>query len=481
VRRSSNRKTRRPALPRRLTVVCASCVRRCKRFKFETYTDTGRSIQDTVGEFYACTVDRVQCKKSEIACLGTCSGVDGSEYHHDFATIVSLTELSEFVLGDAFETSAPANCITKNAIIEVETFAGGDSFKTYAARIRGRSGLTAISSAWCNDNAASCSVVQRVLERSPGLVFVNGAFRHAYSTVGPSPPPPPLPPPRLFAYAPRPPNPPPPPGTPPPYYQDAEACIPLPRLADYGLDAAVDAVNGAVQEERASCLFVRRVLEERRRASSCFSHIAYPYPPPPAPKLTSDASVAQSQLTLRERLGDLEQYTQPRRTDSAQWGVDTTGAIEGTEALLDALGESNPILQDLLATAMDEIRSAGTGRRLMQRKEYNTRMTDVLITHEIMTFYGKGGIPGVTYGSCEALCEATKQDGRAMQSDQCSMLMRFKPSTIRMNVVKNTRLLLFVYRCPGLQEGGSVQLHRPDGMVLPTAECRGLQSRRSRC
>ena len=446
MRRSSNRKTRRPALPRRLTVVCASCVRRCKRFKFETYTDTGRSIQDTVGEFYACTLDRVQCKKSEIACLGTCSGVDGSEYHHDFATIVSLTELSEFVLGDAFETSAPANCITKNAIIEVETFAGGDSFKTYAARIRGRSGLTAISSAWCNDNAASCSVVQRVLERSPGLVFVNGAFRHAYSTVGPSPPPPPLPPPRLFAYAPRPPNPPPPPGTPPPYYQvckqksiqtyrpeflpslahfsssmrrmgqgslsfqmfafatqDAEACIPLPRLADYGLDAAVDAVNGAVQEERASCLFVRRVLEERRRASSCFSHIAYPYPPPPAPKLTSDASVAQSQLTLRERLGDLEQYTQPRRTDSAQWGVDTTGAIEGTEALLDALGESNPILQDLLATAMDEIRSAGTGRRLMQRKEYNTRMTDVLITHEIMTFYGKGGIPGVTYGSVSAM------------------------------------------------------------------------------
>ena len=35
----------------------------------------------------------------------------------------------------------------------------------------------------------------------------------------------------------------------------------------------------------------------------------------------------------------------------------------------------------------------------MQRPEYNTRMTDALITHEIMTFYGKGGIPGVTVGS----------------------------------------------------------------------------------
>ena len=37
------------------------------------------------------------------------------------------------------------------------------------------------------------------------------------------------------------------------------------------------------------------------------------------------------------------------------------------------------------------------------------RMTDELITAEIMEFYGKGGIPGVTIASCEALCEATAQ------------------------------------------------------------------------
>lgn len=244
--------------------------------------------------------------------------------------------------------------------------------------------------------------------------------------------------------------------------QDAEDCIPLPRLADYGLDTAVDAVHGAITEERVSCLFVRRVLEERRRASACFSAIAYPYPPvtdalelhaqsstrththtdsnpsvgsvlairwlcaraqPPAPRVTSDAAVQQSLLALRERLGDLEQYAAPRKTDSAQWDVNTAGAIEGTQALLDALGENNPILQGLLKTAMDEIQAAGLGRegrRLMQRLEYNTRMTDVLITHEIMTFYGKGGIPGVTVGSCQALCEATKQDARAAQTDQCN-------------------------------------------------------------
>jgi len=210
--------------------------------------------------------------------------------------------------------------------------------------------------------------------------------------------------------------------------QDAEDCIPLPRLADYGLDTAVDAVHGAITEERVSCLFARRILDERRRASSCFAKIAFPFPPPPAPKVTSDAAVQQSLLALRERLGDLEKYAAPRKTDSAQWDVNTAGAIEGTQALLDALGENNPILQGLLNTALDEIQTAGQGgRRLLQRFEYNTRMTDVLITHELMTFYGKGGIPGVTVGSCQALCEATKQDARAKQTDQCSTPLQFEP------------------------------------------------------
>lgn len=120
--------------------------------------------------------------------------------------------------------------------------------------------MTAIDTAFCNANSASCGVIQNVLEKSPGLVFVNGEFRHKYSLVPPSPPPLPLPPPRLFEYAADPPSPPPPPGTPPPWYADAEDCIPLPRLTDYGLDITTDSVRGAETEERASCVFVKRVL-----------------------------------------------------------------------------------------------------------------------------------------------------------------------------------------------------------------------------
>lgn len=232
----------------------------CNRFKYEIFTDVGRSMHSFGYQIKACAEDKVACKKEKIRCLSTCGGVDGSQYKHDFATIVSSSELSHFVLEDAFDTQAAADCTIHSYTFKVPVFKGGDSFATFAARMRVRSGMTAIDTAFCNANAASCGVIQNVLEKAPGLVFVNGKFRHKYTLVPPSPPPSPLSPPGLFAYAPKPPSPPPPPVTPPPFYADAEQCIPVPRLTDYGLDITTDAVRGAETEERASCVFVRRVL-----------------------------------------------------------------------------------------------------------------------------------------------------------------------------------------------------------------------------
>lgn len=190
----------------------------CNRFKYEIFTDVGRSLHSFGYQIKACAEDKVACKKEKIRCLSTCGGVDGSQYKHDFATIVSSSELSRFVLEDAFDTQAAADCTIRSYTFKVPVFKGGDSFATFAARMRVRSGMTAINTAFCNANAASCGVIQNVLEKAPGLVFVNGEFRHRTSLVPPSPPPLPLSPPGLFAYAPRPPSPPPPPGTPPPYY-----------------------------------------------------------------------------------------------------------------------------------------------------------------------------------------------------------------------------------------------------------------------
>ena len=144
----------------------------------------------------------------------------------------------------------------------------------------------------------------------------------------------------------------------------------------------------------------------------------------------SSTLVSESLRRQRERLGDLEVYPEPRKTDEALWEFDTQQAMERTQSMIDSLGEAQPILRTMLENAKQEIYESNIdpanpdntyyGRRLMQRVEYNTRVTDVLITHEIMSFYGKGGIPGVTSGSCEALCAATKFDDDAKRTDRCN-------------------------------------------------------------
>lgn len=122
-------------------------------------------MHDFTYELGACAQDQVTCKKNELKCLGSCSGVDGTDAKHDFATTVTIAELSEFALGEGFDTVAAANCTIKTATLRVPTFEGGDSFGTFAARLQSRSGMLAVDKAWCENNAQSCSVIQRVLEK----------------------------------------------------------------------------------------------------------------------------------------------------------------------------------------------------------------------------------------------------------------------------------------------------------------------------
>ena len=43
--------------------------------------------------------------------------------------------------------------------------------------------MTALSNEFCEANPLSCGVIQRTLERSPGLRWIGGEFRHVYSMV----------------------------------------------------------------------------------------------------------------------------------------------------------------------------------------------------------------------------------------------------------------------------------------------------------
>ena len=112
---------------------------RCRRFKYEIFTDGGRALHGLAYQINACSDDKVKCKIRKIKCMNTCGGTDGSEYKHDFSTTVSRTELGYFALGDGFDTKAAADCTMRSYTFKVPIFRGGDSFGTFAARARVRS------------------------------------------------------------------------------------------------------------------------------------------------------------------------------------------------------------------------------------------------------------------------------------------------------------------------------------------------------
>jgi hypothetical protein len=78
----------------------------------------------------------------------------------DFATAVAVGELNPDVLGEDGFYAAAANCTVKTATIEVQFFEGGDSFRTYAARQRVRSGMTALSPGFCLEKPLTCGIIQ---------------------------------------------------------------------------------------------------------------------------------------------------------------------------------------------------------------------------------------------------------------------------------------------------------------------------------
>ena len=335
----------------------------CRRFKYEIFTDAGRWMHNVGYQFRACGEDKVQCKKDKVQCLSTCGGSDGAEYKHDFATIVSSTELSQFALGDGFDTQAAADCTVRSYIFKVPVFQGGDSFATFAARMRVRSGMTAIDKKFCEENALSCGAIQNLLEKAPGLVFVNGQFRHKYSLVPPSPPPDPSPPPRAFAYA-------------PPALATTTAREPAALLRGRrGLPAAA-----APHRLRPGHHHRRRGPRPSARAASSRAAsltrsaggtCAHRLPPPPPP-VTIARHRGRGQPVAAADLGDLEAYEAPRKTDRAQWADDTSAAMLGTEALIDALGEQ-PHSRHAQAAGGDLRGGIERGRRPGSRRRLRRR------------------------------------------------------------------------------------------------------------
>lgn len=246
----------------------------CKQAQhYMCYNAVGRFFQDAALEFSICAKDIPGCLKERERCLGSCSGEPEKLLQQDFVTTIAKQELSIDFLGqDDFERAA-ANCSVKSKTLLVPLFSSNPSFVAWSSRVRVRGGFTAIDPKQCRLYPQACSAIQRLLEINPGLVYVDGEIRHR-QFIPPSPPPPPFPPPTTLTDQGRtdfPPPSPPPPLFPPPYYKDAGECQPIITQQGAGIE------DGSLidqSQERAVCVYVRRILDERKPAFECFDRVS---------------------------------------------------------------------------------------------------------------------------------------------------------------------------------------------------------------
>lgn len=365
-----------------------------------------KSVVDGFYEVSNCLFDMPACRREREVCRGQCGG-NVSQQLQDFMTTASKSELSTRVLGSDRIARGRANCSIKTHTFEVDLFDGiSDAWIAYASRLRVNGGFTAIDPRACSANPAACAAVQNALEKDPTLTFINGRFVPAHSLESPHPPPPPTPPPlfNVFDIPPPPPFPP-TPSPPPPWYAHAETCIPVVTAAES------DVVVPDSQIERAVCVYVRSVQDERVMADKCFAAIS-PSPPPPPPTPGSRLSaIANNLLSRRVRQGgtngaetavpldDMEQYNQEaelQQTNQLQY--------------LEQLSESNFELRDVLSGIIDRVEgrrlvAKAEGRRLWQRDSEHTShdLQDNILATDA---FGNAPIFGVTTAECQVLCEA---------------------------------------------------------------------------
>ena len=106
----------------------------------------------------------------------------------------------------------------------------------------------------------------------------------------------------------------------------------MPNAAFFGLDLSAEALDGALEEERASCVVAKRVSAGRMRAAGCFAQVANPMPPPPPP--SEDAAASARLAAWAERLNNNVAngtYETPTPSDEQQWLDKTAGARAGTD------------------------------------------------------------------------------------------------------------------------------------------------------
>ena len=100
-----------------------------------------QSAVDFSYEVKNCMKSQPQCLRNRDMCLGRCDGAGGGLLTQDFATTFVKQELSVQSIGSTAIDNGRANCTPKSRIVHVPLFDAGETFASYAARLRVRGGF----------------------------------------------------------------------------------------------------------------------------------------------------------------------------------------------------------------------------------------------------------------------------------------------------------------------------------------------------
>ena len=177
-------------------------------------------------------------------------------------------------------------------------------------------------------------------------------------------------------------------------------------------------------EERALCLYVRALTDERIPAARCFATLS-PFPPPPPPTPQSTLAAIQNALRRAQlrRGGTSGPEPTPSRTEEEEYINQHVEQNHALNALLDRLSAENFQLRDALREMRPKLSdtTATSGRRLFERLAgTGTHSLEQSIkTSELSV--GNGALLGLTVAQCSTLCTALKNETDAMHS--CNGIM----------------------------------------------------------
>ena len=299
---------------------------------------------------------------------------------------------------------------------------------------------------------------------------------HAYTPLTPSNPGWRAPDPRPCLHRAQPPPPPhpPTPSPPPPWYSGSETCFPISTAAENDIDVA----DGL---ERAVCVYVRAIANERVRASKCFGAIS-PSPPPPPPKAQGELARLKAALLKRQvrrggtsgatdavALSDEEEYAREAQAAAAAQleYLDTLASDSGNAQLREILQTIRGHLGDTAPATPTPSGGGYYGRRLWQRTDDATshRIVDNILS---TTAFGTSPIVGVTVAQCEALCAAI--DNSTVGQCKGIAFARADGANPRDPTLRQCILLRDLGGCSPATFAGAVFARRDtDGCTDPTA------------